>query len=136
MSYPSKLNSEQSQSATKVPVERHEDTLQPEIKHYDIGTDNYHSYHVDIPKAADNITREECSLEEAHSLAKMHTAFLLFAGYLEAATSMAASSGGGGSSDTTGWGRDKDEDELKWAHRCAKMTNSMCRRRRGIHRYI
>lgn len=107
------------------------------IKHYDIATDEYHSYHVEIPEVADNIIRQECSLEEAHPLAKIeeiqHTALLLFAGYLDAATSMAASSGGGGS-DTGGWGRDKDEDELEWARRCARMANSMCKRRKGLHR--
>lgn len=62
-----------------------------------------------------------------------YTSLLLFAGYLDAATSMAVSSGGGGS-DTGGWGRDKDEDELEWARRCAKMANSMCKRRKGLHR--
>ncbi|CUO83656.1 Relaxase/mobilization nuclease [Phocaeicola vulgatus] len=109
----------------------------PVIKHYDIATDEYHSYHVEIPEVADNIIRQECSLEETHPLAKIeeiqHTALLLFAGYLDAATSMAASSGGGGS-DTGGWGRDKEEDELEWARRCARMANSMCKRRRGLHR--
>ena len=109
---------------------------QPVIKHYNIATDEYHSYHVEIPEAADNIIRQNCSLEEAHPLAKLeeiqHTALLLFAGYLDAATSMATSSGGG--SDTGGWGRDKDEDELEWARRCARMANSMCKRRKGLHR--
>ena len=62
-----------------------------------------------------------------------HTALLLFAGYIDAATSMAASSGGGGS-DTSGWGRNKDEDELEWARRCARMANSMCKRKKGLHR--
>lgn len=110
---------------------------QPVIRHYDIATDEYHSYHVEIPEAADNIIRQECSLEEAHPLAKIeeiqHTALLLFTGYLDAVTSMAVSSGGGGS-DTKGWGRDKDEDELEWARRCARMANSMCKRRRRPHR--
>ena len=109
---------------------------EPVIKHYNIATDEYHSYHVEIPEAADNIIRQNCSLEEAHPLAKLeeiqHTALLLFAGYLDAATSMATSSGGG--SDTGGWGRDKDEDELEWARRCARMANSMCKRRKGLHR--
>ena len=109
---------------------------QPVIKHYNIATDEYHSYHVEIPEAADNIIRQNCSLEEAHPLAKLeeiqHTALLLFAGYLDATTSMATSSGGG--SDTGGWGRDKDEDELEWARRCARMANSMCKRRKGLHR--
>lgn len=110
---------------------------QPAIRHYDIATDEYHSYHVDISEAADNIIRQECSSEEAHPLAKIeeiqHTALLLFAGYLDAATSIAASSGGGGS-DTGGWKRDKDEDELEWARRCARMANGMCKRRKGLHR--
>lgn len=109
----------------------------PVIRQYEISTDEYHHYHVDIPEAADNIIRQDCSLEDAHPLAKIeeiqHTALLLFAGYLDAATSMAVSSGGGGS-DTGGWGRDKDEDELEWARRCARMANSMCKRRRGLHR--
>lgn len=113
------------------------DTSQPIIKHYDIATDSYHSYHMEIPETADNIIRQDCSLENAHPLAKIeeiqHTALLLFAGYLDAATSMAASSGGGGS-DTGGWGRDKDEDELEWARRCARMANKMCKRKKGLHR--
>ncbi len=110
---------------------------QPIIKHYDIAIDEYHIYHVEIPEVADNIIQQNCSLEEAHPLAKIeeiqHTALLLFAGYLDAATSMAVSSGGGGS-DAGGWGRDKDEDNLEWARRCARMANSMCKRRRGLHR--
>ena len=65
--------------------------LLPVIKHYDIATDEYHSYHVEIPEAADNIIRQDCSLKEAHPLAKIkeiqHTALLLFAGYMDAATS-------------------------------------------------
>ena len=109
----------------------------PIMRHYDITTDEYHKFHVEIPEAADNIIRQDCSLEEAHPLAKIeeiqHTALLLFAGYLDAATSMAVSSGGGGS-DTGGCGRDKDEDELEWARRCARMANSMCKRRKGLHR--
>ena len=100
-------------------------------------TDEYHKFHVEIPEAADNIIRKDCSLEDAHQFANIeeiqHTALLLFAGYLDAATSMAASSGGGGS-DTSGCGRDKNEDDLEWAHRCERMANSMCKRRRGLHR--
>ena len=76
-------------------------------------------------------------IDASHPFAKIeeiqHTALLLFAGYLNAATSIAASSGGGGS-DTGGWGRDKDEDELEWARRCARMANSMCKRKKGLHR--
>lgn len=107
------------------------------MKHYDIATNEYHSFHIEVSEAADTIIRQNCSLEEAHQLAKIeeiqHTALLLFAGYLDAATSLAASSGGGGS-DTSSWGRDKDEDELEWARRCARMANSMCKRKKGLHR--
>ena len=129
-SEPTKPISQQTRTADITPIS------QPVIKHYNIATDEYHSYHVEIPEAADNIIRQNCSLEEAHPLAKLeeiqHTALLLFAGYLDAATSMATSSGGG--SDTGGWGRDKDEDELEWARRCARMANSMCKRKKGLHR--
>ena len=129
-SEPTKPISQQTRTADITPIS------QPVIKHYNIATDEYHSYHVEIPEAADNIIRQNCSLEEAHPLAKLeeiqHTALLLFAGYLDAATSMATSSGGG--SDTGGWERDKDEDELEWARRCARMANSMCKRRKGLHR--
>lgn len=129
-SEPTKPIFQQTRTADITPIS------QPVIKHYNIATDEYHSYHVEIPEAADNIIRQNCSLEEAHPLAKLeeiqHTALLLFAGYLDAATSMATSSGGG--SDTGGWGRDKDEDELEWARRCARMANSMCKRRKGLHR--
>ena len=129
-SEPTKPISQQTRTADITPIS------QPVIKHYNIATDEYHSYHVEIPEAADNIIRQNCSLEEAHPLAKLeeiqHTALLLFAGYLDAATSMATSSGGG--SDTGGWGRDQDEDELEWARRCARMANSMCKRRKGLHR--
>ena len=136
-SEPTKPISQQTWTADTTPVIQPQITPQPAMKHYNIATDEYHSFHVEISEAADNIIRQNCSLEETHPLAKIeeiqHTALLLFAGYLDAATSMAASSGGGGS-DTSGWGRDKDEDELKWACRCARMANSMCKRRKGLHR--
>ena len=107
-SEPTKPISQQTLTADITPIS------QPVIKHYNIATDEYHSYHVEIPEAADNIIRQNCSLEEAHPLAKLeeiqHTALLLFAGYLDAATSMATSSGGG--SDTGGWGRDRTRMNL------------------------
>lgn len=110
----------------------------PSMRHYDISTDSYHTYHIDLPEEADRIIRQECSLAEAHPLATIeeiqHTAILLFAEYLDAATSMATSSGGGGSSDSNGWGRDKDEDDREWARRCARMANSMCKQKKGLKR--
>lgn len=136
-SEPTKPVSRQTRTTGTTPVIQSPTASQPVMRHYDIATDEYHKFHVEIPEAADSIIRQDCSLEEAHPLAKIeeiqHTALLLFAGYLDAATSMAASSGGGGS-DTGGWGRDKDEDELEWARRCARMANRMCKRRKGLHR--
>ena len=109
----------------------------PVIIHYDIFTDEYHHYHVAISEEADEIIRKECSVSEddnpfATIEAVQKTALLLFAGYLDGATSIAASSGGGGS-DMSGWGKDKDEDEREWARRCAQMANHLCKRR-GLHR--
>ena len=109
----------------------------PIIRHYDISTDENHHYHVAIPEEADEIIRKECVVPEDNPFATIEdvqkTALLLFAEYLDAATGMAASGGGGGS-DTGGWGKDKDEDELEWARRCARMANRLCKRRRGLHR--
>ena len=107
------------------------------VMHYDIATDEYHHYHVAIPEAADEIIRKECAIPQENPFATIEdvqkTALLLFAGYLDGATTMSASGGGGGS-DMSGWGRGKDEDDLQWARRCARMANNMCKRRRGLHR--
>ena len=109
----------------------------PVIRHYDISTDEYHHYHVAIPEDADEIIRKECSTPDDNPFATIEavqkTALLLFAEYLDGATSMTASSGGGGS-DMSGWGKDKDEDEREWAKRCAQKANLLCKRRRGLHR--
>ena len=107
------------------------------VKHYDISTDEYHHYHVAIPEEAYEIICKECFMPDDNPFATIEdvqkTALLLFDEYLDGATSMAASSGGGGS-DMSGWGKDKDEDELEWARRCAQMANRLCRRRKGLHR--
>ena len=62
----------------------------------------------------------------------------LFAGYIDAATSMSEScGGGGGSSPESGWGNKNDEDERMFARRCLKMAHSMCKpkqRQRSFHR--
>ena len=123
---------------TRPVVPRSQEQLMPAVRHYDISTDHYHTYHIDLPEEADRIIRQECSLAEAHPLATIediqHTAILLFAEYLDAATSMATSSGGGGNNDDNGWGRKQDEDDREWARRCARKANSMCKRRKGLKR--
>lgn len=59
----------------------------------------------------------------------LHTASLLFMGYVDAATTFAQSYGGGGSSDTGGW-RDKDDEEdwQRYIMRCAREAQSMARK--------
>lgn len=59
----------------------------------------------------------------------INCAMLLSLGYIREATTYAESCGGG-SSLGSGWGRDKDEDELSWAYRCAMMANRLCRPRK------
>lgn len=109
----------------------------PVIRNYDISTDEYHHYHVAISENADEIIRKEFFMPDDNPFATIEavqkTALLLFAEYLDGATSMAVSSGGGGS-DMSGWGKDKGEDERDWARRCAHMANSLCKRRKGLHR--
>ena len=96
------------------------------------------NYPVDISDKALNVINENIALDKDNVFATIEgiqkTALLLFADYLDAATTIAAQNGGGGggSSQTSGWGHDKDEDELSWAHRCAMMANKLCRPRKKI----
>ena len=91
---------------------------------------NYCDYEIDILSNVNDILMQDVSLPENNVFATINdlqrTAVLLFAGYLDAATQMSESTGGGGSTPD-GWGRDKDEDDLVWARRCARMASHMCR---------
>ena len=91
---------------------------------------NYRDYEIEIPSNANDILMQNMSLPKNNVFATINdlqqTAILLFAGYLDAATQMSESTGGGGSTPDS-WGRDKDEDDLEWARRCAKMASHMCR---------
>lgn len=90
---------------------------------------NYRDYEIDIPSNVNDILMQNVSLPENNVFATINdlqqTSILLFAGYLDAATQMSESSGGGGSTPD-GWGKDKDEDDLEWARRCARMASHMC----------
>ena len=81
-----------------------------------------------IPEGNDTITTENVA----------HVAMLLFAGYIDAATSMSEScGGGGGSTPESGWGKKDDEDEPQYARRCLQMAHSICKpkpHQRGYHR--
>lgn len=84
----------------------------------------------------------EAQVPEGNEIATVeniaHTAMLLFAGYIDAATSMSESCGGGGGSvPESGWGKKDDEDERMFAHRCLLMAHSMYKPKtvkRGFHR--
>ena len=97
---------------------------------------------VEIPNSVKDIFFNEAQVPEDNDTATVeivaHTAMLLFAGYIDAATSMSEScGGGGGSAPESGWGKDKDEDERAYARRCLKMAHSMCKpkpRQRSFHR--
>ena len=97
---------------------------------------------VEIPNSVKDIFFNEAQVPEDNDTATVenvaHTAMLLFAGYIDAATSMSESCrGGGGSAPESGWGKDKDEDERAFARRCLKMAHSMCKpkpRQRSFHR--
>ena len=67
----------------------------------------------------------------------LRTAFLLFAGYVDAATTLAQNCGGGGSAPDQNWGRDKNEDDILWARCCFRKAWEMVTTpeiRRGMRR--
>ncbi len=96
--------------------------------HYSIPVDD-RIFDIDISYAVKSIFDEEFktlnSSDDVLATDFVKVAALLFAEYLDGATSMAASSGGGGPS--SGWEKDKDEDERNWARRCARMAHWMCK---------
>lgn len=94
--------------------------------HYSILVDKQ-MYEVNIPNHIQDVFANEFATSDdlnVSNLAKV--AALLFAEYIDTATSI-ASSGGGGGSPSTGWGKDKDEDERNWALRCARMAKWLCK---------
>ncbi len=115
-------------------------TVQPDpIVHFDIEVADK-LYRVDIPKEAYHILANVLSFADTEAFAAsildmQKTAVLLFAGYVDAATTLSESHGGGGSAPSSGWDRDKDEDEHEWARRCACMAMEMSKPcRRGLRR--
>ena len=94
-----------------------------------------------IPDSVKDIFLNEAQVPEGNDTATVenvaHTAMLLFAGYIDAATSMSESFGGGGSAPESGWGKKDDEDERTYARRCLQMAHSMCKPKsvkRSFHR--
>ena len=96
------------------------------LYHYSILADKQ-MYEVNIPKHIQGIFANEFATSDDLNIPNLaKVAALLFAEYIDAATSI-ASSGGGGGSPGTGWGKDKDEDDRNWALRCARMAKWLCK---------
>ena len=94
-----------------------------------------------IPNSVKNVFTNKVQIPEDNDIATTdnvaHVAILLFAGYIDATTSMSESCCGGGSAPSSGWGKKDDEDDWKFAHRCAQKAHSMCKpkpRSRSFHR--
>ena len=95
-----------------------------------------------IPNSVKDIFLKEAQVPEDNDTATVenvaHTAMLLFAGYIDAATSLSESCGGGGGSvPESGWGKKDDKDERAFARRCLLMAHSMYKPKtvkRGFHR--
>ena len=110
---------------------------QPVMVHHNIEW-NGRNYAVDIPEKADDVLMKETALPDDVLWSTItdvqHTALLLFANYVDAATEISESCGGGGNAPESGWGRKEDEGDIAWAHRCAQKAFGMhIRRSRGIH---
>lgn len=96
------------------------------LYHYSILADKQ-MYEVNIPNHIQDVFANEFATSDDLNIPNLaKVAALLFAEYIDAATSI-ASSGGGGGSPSTGWGKDKDEDERNWALRCARMAKWLCK---------
>lgn len=96
---------------------------------------------VEIPNSVKDIFLNEAQVPDGNDTATIenvaYTAMLLFAGYIDAATSMSESCGGGGGSTLeSGWGKKDDEDERMFARRCQLTAHSMYKPKsvkRGFH---
>ena len=64
----------------------------------------------------------------------LHTALLLFAGYVDGATTIAENCGGGGRSSSDDWGRKPDENDLRWAQRCIQRAQELHKKRYSYRR--
>lgn len=93
-----------------------------------------------IPNSVKDIFLNEAQIPEGNDTAIIenisHVAMLLFAGYVDAATSMSVSCGDGGGSVSSGWGKKDDEDDREYARRCLQMAHAICKPRpqRRFHR--
>ena len=104
-------------------------------------TVGYREYPVEIPETVFNFFKENAVLPENTLWTKpehiLQTSMLLFAGFVDGATTIADNCGGAGSSATDDWGKKKpDEDDMAFAKRCLERAQQLHTRppRRGMHR--
>ncbi len=104
----------------------------PQFASYDIAADGK-TWHVELPIAVSDMLKSEAQIPANNDTPTIenviYVAALLFAGYIDAATSLSESCGGGGSAPSSGWGKDKDEDDLRYARRCLQQSHAMCKPR-------
>ena len=104
-------------------------------------TVGYKEYPVEIPETVFNFFKENADVPEDTLWTKpehiLQTSMLLFAGFVDGATTIADNCGGAGSSATDDWGKKKpDEDDMAFAKRCLERAQQLHTRppRRGMHR--
>ena len=100
----------------------------------------YREYPVEVPETVYNFFKENAAVPENAADSQPHhiiqTAMLLFAGYVDGATTIADNCGGAGSSATDDWGKKKpDENDMAYAKRCLERAQQLHVRppRRGMH---
>ena len=103
-------------------------------------TVGYKEYPVEIPETVFNFFKENADVPEDTLWTKpehiLQTSMLLFAGFIDGATTIADNCGGAGSSATDDWGKKKpDEDDMAFAKRCLERARQLHTRppRRGMH---
>lgn len=87
-----------------------------------------HDYEIDVPDKAMSAMKDEIASyqEPAETSERIaDVALLLYASYLNAATSVAESGGGGGGSPSSDWRRKRDEDDEEWLRRCCRTAHQM-----------
>ena len=104
-------------------------------------TVGYKEYSVEIPETVFNFFKENAVVPENTLWTKpehiLQTSMLLFAGFVDGATTIADNCGGAGSSATDDWGKKKpDENDMAFAKRCLERAQQLHTRppRRGMHR--
>ena len=92
----------------------------------------------DVPKPVYDFIQKNVSDPEDNPESNrervLHTALLLFAGYVDGATTIAENCGGGGKSSSDDWGRKPDEDDLRWARRCIQRAQELHKKRYSYKR--